>query len=59
MTKQLKGAVIAGVVGLLLVAVEFLFKLSTGIAGVFVLGMAGGLVIGNQMAKPEAGTPSN
>jgi hypothetical protein len=57
MTRQLKGAGIAGVVGLLFVLTEIVFKVSTGIAGVFVVGMAGGLLVGDQMAKPAKATP--
>ena len=52
MTNQLKAALIAAVVGLIFVALEIVFKISAAIAGVFVIGMAGGLVIGNQMAQP-------
>ena len=52
MTTQVKGAVVAGVVGLVFVALEIVFKVSTAIAGVFVVGMGGGLLIGNEMAKP-------
>jgi hypothetical protein len=52
MTNQLRAALIAGVVGLIFVALEIVFKVSTAIAGVFVIGMAGGLAIGNRMAQP-------
>lgn len=52
MTRQVKGALIAVAVALVFVALEIGFKLSTGIAGVFVMGMAGGLLVGNEMAKP-------
>ena len=52
MTKHVKAALIAAVVALVFVALEIIFKVSTGIAGVFVMGMAGGLLIGNEMAAP-------
>jgi len=51
MTRQIKGALIAATVALIFVALEILFKVQTGIAGVFVMGMAGGLLVGNEMAK--------
>lgn len=51
MSKQRKGAALALVVGLVFVAVEIVFHFQTGIAGVFVVGMAGGLLIGDQMAR--------
>jgi hypothetical protein len=52
MTTQVKAALIAAVVGLIFVALEIVFKVSTAVAGVFVIGMAGGLLIGDQMAQP-------
>jgi hypothetical protein len=52
MTRQVKGALVASVAALVFVALQLVFKLSTGIAGVFVMGMAGGLLIGNEMTKP-------
>ena len=52
MTRQVQAALMAAVVALVFVALEIIFKVSTGIAGVFVMGMAGGLLIGNEMAKP-------
>ena len=36
----------------IIVALEVIFEVSAGIAGVFVMGMAGGLLIGNGVAKP-------
>ena len=52
MTKQTKGAMLAAAVALVFVALELAFGLATGIAGVFVMGVAGGLLIGDRMAKP-------
>lgn len=59
MTKQVKGALIAAAVGLVFVALEIVFKVTTGLAGVFVMGMAGGLLVGNEMTKPaKAAAPA-
>ena len=52
MNKQVKAALMVAVVALVLVSLELLLKLSTGLAGIFVMGMAGGLLIGNEMVKP-------
>ncbi|MDP3774997.1 MAG: hypothetical protein Q8Q85_12105 [Gemmatimonadales bacterium] len=46
MTKQRKAAVLAFVVAIAFVALQFGFDIQTGLAGVFVAGMAGGLLIG-------------
>ncbi len=54
MTRQTKGAIVAAAVSLVFVALEIAFRIPTGLAGVFVMGMAGGLLVGNQMAKPAA-----
>jgi len=51
MTKQVKAALMLVVVALLFVALEARFRITTGLAGVFVMGMAGGLLIGHEMAK--------
>ena len=51
MNKQLKGAALAFVVGLAFIALQMVFQVQTGIAGVFVVGMAGGLLVGDQMAR--------
>ena len=50
-TKQVKGAIMTAIVALVLVALEFLLDTSTGIAGVFVMGLSGGLLLGNRMAR--------
>ena len=57
MSKQRKGAAIAFAVGIIFVALEIGFSVATGIAGVFVVGMAAGLLIGDQMARASA-TPA-
>ena len=54
MTKQVRGAILTAAIALVFVALELAFRIPTGIAGVFVMGVAGGLLIGNQMAKPVA-----
>jgi len=51
MNKQRKGAALAFVVGLAFLALEVVFHLQTAIAGVFVVGMAGGLLVGEQMGR--------
>jgi uncharacterized membrane protein YciS (DUF1049 family) len=55
MNKQRKGAALASVVGLAFVVLEIAFHVQTAIAGVFIVGMAGGLLVGVQMAaRPSA-----
>ncbi len=58
MTKQRKGALIAFVVGLVFVALEMLFEIRTGLAGVFVVGMAGGLMVGDEMVRSGSPPPN-
>ncbi len=49
MNKQRKAAAVAFVVALLFVGLELAFDLRTGLAGIFVMGMAGGLIVGDRM----------
>ncbi len=58
MTRQMKGALLAFILGLVFVALEFAFHLKTAIAGVFVVGMAGGLLLGDRMARDEQPRPA-
>jgi hypothetical protein len=51
MSKQQKGSALAFGVALVFIALEITLHVQTGIAGVFIAGMAGGLLIGDQMAK--------
>ena len=51
MNKQQQGAALAFAVALIFIALEIFFHVQTGIAGVFIAGMAGGLLIGSQMAR--------
>jgi len=51
MNKQRKGAALAFVVGLAFIALEMASHIQTAMAGVFVVGMAGGLLVGDQMAR--------
>lgn len=51
MTKQRKAAVLALVIGIAFVALQFAFDIQTALAGVFVVGMAGGLLVGDEMAR--------
>lgn len=59
MTKQRKGALIALVVGLVFVALEMLFQIRTGLAGIFVVGMAGGLMVGDEMTRRGSAPPAS
>jgi hypothetical protein len=54
MTKQRKAAALAFVVAITFIALQLSFGIQTGFAGVFVAGMAGGLLIGEEMAKDSA-----
>ena len=51
MTKQRKAAVLAFTVGVAFILIELGFNLQTGLAGLFVTGMAGGLLIGDAMTR--------
>ena len=55
MTKQQKAGVLTFVVGIAFVAVQLGFDVQTGLAGLFVTGMAGGLVVGDAMARGAEG----
>jgi hypothetical protein len=58
MTRQIKAAVLCAVIAVLFVALQIAVQIQTGIAGVFVMGVAGGLLIGNQMAKASPPRPA-
>jgi hypothetical protein len=51
MNAQRKGAALAFVVALVFIALEIVFDVQTAMAGVFIAGMAGGLLVGDQMAR--------
>ena len=51
MARQLKAAILCTVVAALFVALQLVFRIQTGLAGLFIMGMAGGLLIGNQITK--------
>jgi hypothetical protein len=58
MTQQLKGAIITMIVGFMFVAFEFMLKVHTSLAGIFILGMGSGLLLGDRMGKrPPEPTP--
>jgi hypothetical protein len=57
MTRQVSGTLIAAAVVLIFVALAVIFEGSTGIAGVFVMGMAGGLLIGTRWPSPQSSSP--
>ena len=52
MTQQHKGALMVGAVSVVFVLLEILFDIKTGMAGVFVMRVAGGLLVSNDMASP-------
>jgi hypothetical protein len=51
MTKQRKAGVLAFIVGIAFVGLQVGLEVQTGLAGLFVSGMAGGLVVGDVMAR--------
>ena len=53
MTRQRKAAMLVFIVAIAFVALQFGFDIQTALAGVFVAGMAGGLLIGEEMARKE------
>jgi len=58
MSAQLKGAIITMVIGFMFVAFEFILKIRTSLAGIFILGMGSGLLLGDRMGKhPAKPTP--
>lgn len=57
MTQQLQASILCAVVAVLFVALQIAFEIHTGMAGVFIMGVAGGLLIGNQMAKETPPKP--
>ena len=54
MSQQLKGAIITMVVGFMFVAAEFEFHAHTSLAGIFILGVGSGLLLGDRLAKKPA-----
>lgn len=51
MRMQLKASALAFVLGLVMVALEILTPLKLGMAGVFVVGVAGGLLLGDRIEQ--------
>ena len=58
MSRQLKGAILTSAVAAVFLVLEIAFGIRSGIAGIFVFGMAGGLVVGDQMVRAEAVKPA-
>ena len=56
MNRQLKAAVLTLVIALLFVGLQLAVGVQTGLAGVFVLGLSGGLLIGDLMARASSRT---
>lgn len=54
MSQQLKGAIITMVVGFMFVAAEFEFHAHTSLAGIFILGVGSGLLLGDRLGKKPA-----
>lgn len=57
MSQQLKGAIITMVVGFMFVAAEFEFKAYTSLAGIFILGVGSGLLLGDRLSKKSPPPP--
>ena len=51
MTRQRKAAVLTFIVAIVFVALQVGLQVQTGLAGVFVAGMAGGLLVGEEIAR--------
>jgi len=54
MNRQARGAIVAAVIGAVFIGLELAFGTATGMAGVFIFGVAGGLLIGSRMVEPVA-----
>ncbi len=54
MSVQLRGAAITMVVGFMFVAAEFEFRAHTSLAGIFILGVGSGLLLGDRLARKPA-----
>ncbi len=54
MSQHRKGAILTLIVAAVFVALDEVFGISLGPAGVFVLGVGGGLLIGEAMSKVQA-----
>jgi hypothetical protein len=54
MSQQLRGAIITMVIGFMFVAFEFMLKVHTSLAGIFILGMGSGLLLGDRLGKHQA-----
>lgn len=57
MSLQLKGAVITMLVGFMFVSAEFAFHAHTSLAGIFVLGVGSGLLLGDRLGKKPLPRP--
>lgn len=54
MSTQLKGAAVTFVVGLMFIGAEIEFHAHTSLAGIFIVGMAAGLLLGDRLGKAPA-----
>ena len=57
MSVQLKAALITMVVGFMFVAAEFEFHAYTSLAGIFILGVGSGLLLGDRLARKSPPAP--
>ena len=51
MTRQLKSAAMTFVIGLMFIGAEYGLRVRTSLAGIFIVGMASGLLLGDRIAK--------
>lgn len=54
MSQQLKAAIITMAVGFIFVAAEFEFSVHTSLAGIFILGVGSGLLLGDRLTTKRA-----
>ncbi len=58
MSVQLKGAIITMVIGFMFVAFEFMLRIHTSLAGIFILGVGSGLLLGDRLSKKSPASSS-
>lgn len=58
MSRQLKAAALCAVVAVLFVVLQVVLRIQTGMAGVFIMGVAGGLGIGTRMVETSPAPPA-
>lgn len=58
MNRLLKAASISAIVGVVFVALQLVWALQTGLAGLFVIGMASGFMLAHRIVKVPAPAPA-